>query len=70
MPLLQKNGELSPLCELTVKDLFKRLDKISINCALSYEELNEFMEQGFNEKLDKRDYKRMIQMKYCHDSED
>ena len=28
IPILKKNGDLTPLVELTVKDIFRRLDKI------------------------------------------
>lgn len=36
--LLKKNGELSSLAELTIKDICKRLDKIEISNAVEYEE--------------------------------
>ena len=34
--LLDPHGELNPLVELTVKDIFRRLDKVMINNALDF----------------------------------
>lgn len=54
--------ELTPLVELTVKDIFRRLDKIEISNIVEYEQYLEFFDRigehatmdGFNRAL--RDY--------------
>ena len=48
--LLKKNGELSSLCELTLRDIFKLLDKIELTGAVEYEEFKFFMMRGLNEE--------------------
>jgi len=40
--MLDSNGDLHPLVDLTVKDIFRRLDKIIINNVLEYSEFKEF----------------------------
>jgi len=53
---------------LTAKDLFFRLDKLSIDNALQVEEVNEFLTKAFGEIVDSRDFRKML--KTCsHDSQ-
>ena len=40
--LLDSTGCLVPLAQLILKDLFRRLDKLTLDNSLSYQELNEF----------------------------
>jgi hypothetical protein len=40
--LLDSNGDLHPLAELMVNDLFKRLDKVVVNNVLELAEFQEF----------------------------
>lgn len=40
--MIDSNGDLHPLVDLTVKDIFRRLDKIVINNSLEYPEFKEF----------------------------
>jgi hypothetical protein len=40
--MLDSNGDLHPLVDLTIKDIFRRLDKIIINNSLEYGEFKEF----------------------------
>jgi hypothetical protein len=52
--LIDKNGELSSMTSLIAKDLFRKLDKISLDNALQFEEISEFLQVGFDEKIDER----------------
>lgn len=36
--ILDGNGELNPLAELVIRDIFRRLDKVMINNILEYSE--------------------------------
>lgn len=40
--LLDGNGDLNPLAELCVRDIFRRLDKVMINNILEFSEFQEF----------------------------
>lgn len=40
--LVQPDGELHPLAELCIKDIFRRLDKYMVNNILEYGEFKEF----------------------------
>ena len=66
--LLDGNGELHPLVELCIKDIFKRLDKVIINNILEFSEFEEFfgkMKIDFTEE----DFRRKVLSKYCNNEE-
>jgi hypothetical protein len=42
------------MAALIIKDLFRKLDRISIDNALQLQEFNEFLKVGFNEEIDER----------------
>ena len=57
IPIFKKNGDLSTLVETTLKDIFKRLDKIQLENAIGYEAFSEFLDRGLGDiiSLDKFD---------------
>ena len=40
--LIDSNGDLHPIAELCIRDIFRRLDKIMINNILEFSEFQEF----------------------------
>jgi len=40
--LLDSQGDLDPIAELIIKDIFRRLDKITLDNSLSFTELSDF----------------------------
>ena len=65
--LLDKSGNLSQIAELTAKDIFTRLDKLSIENALQAGEINEFLQRGFGDKIDSREFRKLLKS-LSHDS--
>jgi hypothetical protein len=49
--LLDSAGDLSPITDIIVKDIFRRLDKIIINNALEFPEFQEFYSRIGGERL-------------------
>jgi hypothetical protein len=43
--LLDANGDLHPIVELTVKDIFNRLDSVHVNKSLEYKEFQDFYDK-------------------------
>jgi len=68
IPILKKNGDLSNLVELTVKDIFKRLDKIQINNSLDYKEFAHLLEKGVGDTVSQDEFEFNILPKYCHNN--
>lgn len=58
------------MASLIAKDLFRRLDKISIDNALQFEEVREFFQVGFEETIDERQYRKLLKTKYSHDGDE
>ena len=65
--LLETNGKLNPLAELTIKDIFRRLDKITINNMLEYSEFEEFYSR-LNVSFSEVDFKNKILKKFCNNN--
>lgn len=62
--LIDSNGELHPLVELTVKDIFNRLDSVEVNRAISYSEFQEFYEKiGID--FDESEFRIKVLKQFC-----
>ena len=66
--LLDSNGDLNPLAELIIKDIFRRLDKVLINNII---ELNEFQEfyGRLNINLSEDEFNKKIVKRFCNNEE-
>lgn len=64
---MDASGDLHPLVELQVKDIFRRLDKIMINNSLEFPEFQEFF-QRINVKFTEEDFRKTILKKFCSSS--
>ena len=62
--ILDAGGDLHPLVESQVRDIFRRLDKIMINNSLEYNEFREFY-QRLNIRLSEDDFAKVILKKFC-----
>lgn len=63
--MLDSAGDLNPVTDLIVKDIFRRLDKIVINNALEYPEFSEFFSRLGGRKLSEEDFRQTILKNYC-----
>jgi hypothetical protein len=66
--LLDSNGDLNPIAELCIKDIFKRLDKVIINNILEFSEFEEFYSR-MNIDFTEEEFKKNILNKYCNNEE-
>lgn len=66
--LLDSNGDLNPLAELCIKDIFRRLDKVIINNILEFNEFQEFYAR-LNINFTEQDFQRNILKKFCNNDE-
>ena len=67
--LLEASGEdLNPLLDLTVREIFRRLDKIVINNSLEYAEFQDFYKR-VGTKLSEEDFRKTILRNYCSSNE-
>lgn len=62
--LLDPYGDLTPLVDLTVKDIFRRLDKVMINNSLDYQEFQEFYTR-VGLPLSQEEFNKNILRKFC-----
>lgn len=69
-PLVQKNGQLSIMAELTLKDIFKRLDLVQITDLLEYDQFQVFMKRGLNEDVTRITFKDEIVTHFCSNGKD
>ena len=65
--LVGADGNLHPIAELTVRDIFRRLDKAIISNSLDYEEFKEFYAK-IGVVLSEADFKNKVLKKFCHNS--
>jgi hypothetical protein len=65
---LDPTGELHPLAELCIRDIFRRLDKVMINNILEYGEFNEFYKK-MNVNFTEDDYKKKVLAKFCNNDQ-
>ena len=63
--LLDGNGELNPLADLCIRDIFRRLDKVMINNILEFSEFQEFYAR-LNINLTEQDFQRKVLAKFCN----
>lgn len=63
--MIDGQGDLHPLVELTVKDIFRRLDKIIVNNSLEYPEFKEFYSR-VNIQLNESDFAQKILKRFCN----
>jgi hypothetical protein len=66
--LLDANGDLNPLAELCIKDIFRRLDKVIINNNLEYGEFEEFYSR-VNVHLTEDDFSKKILKRFCNNEQ-
>ena len=65
---LLENGDLNPLAELCIKDIFRRLDKYMINNKLEYAEFKEFYDR-IGVSLGQEDFRQKILKRFCNNQE-
>lgn len=66
--LLDNNGDLNPIAELCIRDIFRRLDKVIINNILEYSEFQEFYAR-LNIHLSEDQFHKTISKKFCNNDE-
>lgn len=66
--LLDGNGDLNPIAELCIRDIFRRLDKVIINNILEFSEFQEFYSR-FNIQFTEDDFHKKISKKFCNNDE-
>lgn len=66
--LLDNSGELNPVAELCIRDIFRRLDKVIINNIVEYSEFQEFYSR-LNINLTEEDFHRKISKRFCNNEE-
>lgn len=66
--LLDNSGDLNPLAELCIRDIFRRLDKVVINNILEYSEFEEFYGR-LNIHLSEDDFNKKILKRFCNNEE-
>jgi len=65
--LLGADGNLHPMAELAVRDIFRRLDKAVISNSLDFEEFQEFYGK-VGVKVTESEFKTNVMKKFCHSS--
>jgi hypothetical protein len=63
--LLNSSGDLHPIADLTIRDIFKRLDKYMINNIVEYGEVQEFYSR-MNLQITEKDFKQKILSRFCN----
>ena len=67
--VFKKNGDLSELVEATVRDLFRRLDKIHFGGSLGLEDFSTFLRKACGETISNDFYKYNVLAKFAHNDE-
>lgn len=62
--LIDSNGDLHPLVELTVRDIFNRLDSVEVNRALEFGEFVEFYEK-LGIEYEESEYRQKVLKNFC-----
>lgn len=65
--LINGSGELHPIADMAVRDLFKRLDKIIINNSLDYPEFQEFFSR-IQVPISQEEFTRNILRRFSSDA--
>lgn len=63
--LLNSSGDLHPIADLTIRDVFKRLDKYMINNIVEYGEMQEFY-QRMNLQITEKEFQQKILQRFCN----
>lgn len=63
--MFKKNGEFSELVLTTLRDIFRRLDKIHLGGSLGHAEFNTFLKKAVGEGISQDYFKFNIQTKYA-----
>lgn len=66
--LLDASGDLNPLVELCIRDIFRRLDKVIINNIVEYSEFQEFFSR-VNIDLTEDDFNKKVLKKFCNNEQ-
>lgn len=66
--LLDSNGDLHPVADLCIRDIFRRLDKVVINNILEFSEFQEFYGR-LNINLTEEEFNRKISKRFCNNDE-
>lgn len=66
--LLDASGDVNPLADLCIRDIFRRLDKVIINNILEYNEFQEFYSR-LNIHLTQDDFQKKVLKKFCNNEE-
>lgn len=66
--LLDSNGDLHPVAELCIRDIFRRLDKVVINNILEFSEFQEFYGR-LSINLTEEEFGRKISKRFCNNDE-
>lgn len=66
--LMDKSGDLTPMAELMVKDIFRRLDDFMVNNKLEYKEFLEFQKK-IGQTMTEEEFKSQILRKYCNNNQ-
>ena len=66
--LLEASGDLNPLAELCIKDIFRRLDKVMINNILEHGEFQEFFSR-LNIQFSEQDFQKKVLTKFCNNEQ-
>lgn len=66
--LLDNNGDLHPVAELCIRDIFRRLDKVIINNIVEFSEFQEFYGR-LNVNLTEDEFHRKISKRFCNNEE-
>ena len=67
--VFKKNGDLSELVEATVRDLFRRLDKIHFGGSLGLEDFCTFLRKACGDNISNDFYKYNVLAKFAHNDE-
>ena len=51
VPIFKKNGELSELVQTTLRELFRRMDKVHLGGSLGHAEFNAFLKKAVGETV-------------------
>lgn len=62
--LIDSNGDMHPLVELTVIDIFNRLDSVEVDRALSFSEFAEFYEK-IGIEYEESEFRQKVVKNFC-----
>ena len=69
MPVFKKNGELSEIMQTTLRELFRRMDKIHLGGSLGHAEFNTFLKQAIGETISQDYFKFNVLTKFASNNQ-